>query len=234
MEQRHRAVGDVVPLEAVRRRRAQGDRGQAALGAPDGLGRAGRPRGEQQEEECSRGRLAHFGESSGGPLPGGSRAGRVGGRCPPGAPGPRDPEVSRRPTRAPSASVMSSCAVRTQDVVGERLAAARGVDADHHGAGQCGAPNQNRNSGTFPRRMPTWNGPGPAHCCKSDARRRFRRPPPASSTAGPRTGGRGGRPRDGRPTGRPRSPRPVVPAPSTGPLHQQALDRRSHSPADVP
>ena len=51
VEERHRAVADVVALEPVARRGAAGDGGQAALGAAHRLGVPRGARGEEQQEE---------------------------------------------------------------------------------------------------------------------------------------------------------------------------------------
>ena len=151
VEQRHRAVSHVVPIEAVHRGGPLANGGQAALGAPDGLGRAGGPRGEQQQVE-----VAGFGLGRVDDGAGRHRAmgldGLFGGRIvDQHHPVIAETEVEPGHQRRPLGVGDEQLAVRASDVVGQRLTAPRGVDADDHGPGQGGATQPQQEVGNVPQ-----------------------------------------------------------------------------------
>ena len=139
MEERHRAVADVVALESVGLGGAPGDGGQAPLGAAHGLGVAGRARREEQQEEVVGRRPSRHGSTPASrrdrlePAAVVGRCRRAG--CDRGGRRGR----GRRGARAPPSSVTRSWQSVKRMSRASSCAASGGVDPDHRRSGQRGA-----------------------------------------------------------------------------------------------
>ncbi len=163
VEQRHRAVGDVVTVEAVHRRGPKADGGETALGAANGLGRAGGPRSEQQQVEVRRIGLRPIDDGAGrhaavalDPLGGGRIIDQD-------DPVVVETEVESGDQRRTLEVGDEQLTVRAPHVVGQCLAPPSGVDPRDHCSGQGGTSQPQQVVGNVPQQDADVERALPAH-----------------------------------------------------------------------